>query len=71
MLACPEPLYPGARPRVLVQLGSVTLEAQFDVRHASTEWDTHIGGYRVGGRFTWISPAGRLAMEQFQGGSRR
>jgi hypothetical protein len=68
LLACPDPLYPGTMRRIVARLGGFTLEAGLHVRHASDKWDHRVGGYRAGGEFSWLSPIGCLAIEDFTNG---
>ena len=51
LLACPQPLSLGSKLRVTAQIAGRRLEADVDVRHVSSQWDQHVKGYRVGGRF--------------------
>jgi len=69
LLSCPDPIQPGALSRVIVRLGDRPFDAEFDVRHASGQWDQRLGGYRVGGRFLSLSPQARLAIDALLGGS--
>ena len=71
LLSCPEPVPPGAISRVVVRLGDRPFDAEFDVRHASSQWDQRLGGYRVGGRFLALSPQARLAVDTLLGGGER
>jgi hypothetical protein len=63
LLSCPDPIAPGASPRIVARLGSRSLDAELDVRHVSSQWDPRVGGYRVGGRFVALGPQARLAVE--------
>jgi hypothetical protein len=69
LLSCPDPVAPGALPRVVTRLGNRPLDAEIDVRHGSDEWDPRVGGYRVGGRFVSLSPQARLAVDGLLRGS--
>jgi hypothetical protein len=69
LLSCPDPIAPGAASRVIARLGSRPLDAEFDVRHVSSQWDPRVGGYRVGGRFVALAPQARLAVESLLSGS--
>lgn len=63
LLSCPDPIAPGAVPRVIARLGDRPLDAKLDVRHVSRQWDQRAGGYRVGGRFLVLAPGSRLAVD--------
>ena len=68
LLSCPDPIGPGAVPRVIARLGERPLDAELDVRHVSKQWDPRAGGYRVGGRFLSLAPQARQAVDQLLGG---
>ena len=63
LLACPIRVAPGAVPRVVARLSGRPLDVELDVRHASSQWDHRVGGYRVGGRFLAPEPQARQAIE--------
>jgi hypothetical protein len=69
LLSCPDPVPPGATSRVIVRLGDSPFDAELDVRHASSQWDQRLGGYRVGGRFVALSPQAKLAVDALLSGS--
>jgi hypothetical protein len=69
LLSCPDPLSPGAVPRVVARLGNRPLDVEFDVRHVSNQWDPRVGGYRVGGRFVAPGPQARQAVDGLLAGS--
>ena len=69
LLSCPDPISPGALPRVVARLGNRPLEAELDVRHVSSRWDPRVGGYRVGGRFVALGPQARQAVDGLLVGS--
>jgi len=69
LLSCPDPIAPGAVPRVVARLGSHPLDAELDVRHVSDQWDQRSGGYRVGGRFVLLTPQARQAVDRLLTGS--
>lgn len=69
LLSCPDPIAPGALPRIVARLGSRPLDAELDVRHVSRERDPKVGGYRIGGRFVALAPPAREAVEGLLGGS--
>jgi hypothetical protein len=69
LLSCPDRIAPGALPRVVARLGNRPLDADLDVRHASSTWDPRVGGYRVGGRFLSLSPQARQAVDGLLSGS--
>jgi hypothetical protein len=69
LLACPDPVSPGALPRVVARLGNRPLDAELDVRHVSSRWDPRVGGYRVGGRFVALGPQARKAVDDLLVGS--
>ena len=69
LLSCPDPISPGALPRVVARLGNRPLDAEFDVRHVSSRWDPRVGGYRVGGRFVALGPQARQAVDGLLVGS--
>lgn len=71
LLACPSPISPGAASRVIARLGTRPLDAEIDVRHVSSQWDQHAGGYRVGGRFLTLGAQAKAAVEGLLGGSER
>ena len=62
LLSCPDPLSPGALPRIVARLGNRSLDVALDVRHVSNQWDPRVGGYRVGGRFVAPGPQARHAI---------
>jgi hypothetical protein len=49
MLACPAPVRVGATARVIAWLAGHRLDAEFDIRHVSSQWDEAAGGYLTGG----------------------
>ncbi len=59
LLSCPDPLSPGALPRIVARLANRPLDVVLDVRHVSDQWDARVGGYRVGGRAGGRRPPGR------------
>ena len=63
LLSCPDPLAPGASPRVVARLGDRSLDAEINVRHVSSQWDPRAGGYRVGGRFVALGSQARSAVD--------
>ena len=69
LLACPDPVPPGAASRVVARLGDHALDAEIDIRHVSSQWDQRHGGYRVGGRFVALTPQARLAVDGLLSGS--
>jgi hypothetical protein len=69
LLSSPDPIAPGALPRIVARLGNRPLEAELDVRHVSSEWDPRVGGYRVGGRFVSPGPQARQAIDGLLTGS--
>jgi hypothetical protein len=69
LMSCPDPLTPGALPRVVARLGSRPLDAELDVRHVSRAWDPRVGGYRVGGRFVSLGPQAKQAVDGLLAGS--
>jgi hypothetical protein len=69
LMACPNPITPGVASRVIARLGNQPLDAELDVRHVSSQWDQHAGGYRVGGRFVALGPQARAAVENLLGGN--
>jgi hypothetical protein len=69
LLSCPDPIAPGATPRVIARLGGKSLDAALDIRHLSSQWDQRVGGYRVGGRFLSLDPQARLAVENLLSGN--
>lgn len=69
LLSCPDPLSPGALPRIVAKLGSRSLDVELDVRHVSNQWDPRVGGYRVGGRFVAPGPQARQAVDSLLVGS--
>ena len=69
LLSCPDPIAPGAQPRIVARLGNRPLDAELDVRHASSAWDPRVGGYRIGGRFVSLGPQAREAVDGLLGGS--
>ena len=69
LMACPSPIPAGAPSRVIARLGNRPLDAEIDVRHVSSQWDQHAGGYRVGGRFTSLGPQAKVAVESLLSGS--
>lgn len=69
LLSCPDPVPPGATSRVVARLGDRPLDAEFDIRHVSSQWDQRLGGYRVGGRFVTLTPQARLAIDALLSGS--
>jgi hypothetical protein len=71
LLSCPDPITPGAVSRVVARLGSRPLDAELDVRHVSSQWDSRVGGYRVGGQFLTLGSQARLAIESLLSGSER
>jgi hypothetical protein len=68
LLACPDPVSPGATSRVVARLGDRPLDAELDIRHVSRQWDQRLGGYRVGGRFVTLTPQARLAVDSLLSG---
>jgi hypothetical protein len=68
MLSCPDPLSPGALPRVVARLGNRSLDVELDVRHVSSQWDSRVGGYRVGARFLSPDPQARQAVDDLLAG---
>jgi len=69
LLSCPDPLSPGALPRIVARLGNRQLDVELDVRHVSNQWDPRAGGYRVGGRFVAPGPQARQAVDGLLAGS--
>ena len=69
LLSCPDPMRLGATSRVVARLAGRSLDAEFDIRHVSSQWDQRVGGYRVGGRFLSLCPQARLAIEELLSGS--
>jgi hypothetical protein len=69
LLSCPDPITPGAKPRVVARLDGRPLDAELDVRHVSSQWDQRSGGYRVGGRFVALTPQARQAVDRLLTGS--
>jgi hypothetical protein len=69
LLSCPDAIAPGAVPRVVARLGTRPLDAELDIRHASSQWDQRAGGFRVGGRFVSLTPQARQAIERLLTGS--
>ena len=69
LMACPNPITPGAVSRVIARLGNLPLDVGLDVRHVSSQWDQRAGGYRVGGRFLDLGPQARAAVENLLSGS--
>jgi len=69
LLSCPDPLSPGALPRIVARLGNRSLDVALDVRHVSNQWDPRVGGYRVGGRFVAPGPQARQAVDGLLAGS--
>ena len=69
LLSCPDPLSPGALPRIMARLGNRSLDVELDVRHVSNQWDPRVGGYRVGGRFIAPGPQARQAVDGLLSGS--
>jgi hypothetical protein len=69
LLSCPDPLSPGALPRVVARLGNRPFDVELDVRHVSNQWDPRVGGYRVGGRFVAPGPQARRAVDGLLAGS--
>jgi hypothetical protein len=69
LLSSPDPIAPGALPRIVARLGNQPLEAELDVRHVSREWDPRVGGYRIGGRFVSLGPQARQAVDGLLGGN--
>jgi hypothetical protein len=63
LLACPQPLPLGAKPRVTGTFAGRRLEATLDIRHVSSQWDQQVGGYRTGGRFVSLEPTARGVIE--------
>jgi hypothetical protein len=63
LLSCPDPLSPGALPRIVARLANRPLDVVLDVRHVSNQWDPRVGGYRVGGRFVAPGPQARQAVD--------
>jgi hypothetical protein len=70
LLACPQPQRLGAKLRVTAQISGRRLEADLDVRHASNQWDQHVKGYRVGGRFVALDPMARCVIDDLMGEAR-
>jgi hypothetical protein len=68
LIACPNPITPGAASRVIARLGDRPFEAGLEVRHVSNHWDPRVGGYRVGGRFVALGPQAKAAVERLLGG---
>lgn len=68
-LACPDPISPGALPRIVARLAHRPLDVQFEVRHVSNQWDPRVGGYRVGGRFVEPGVEARAAVDSLLAGS--
>ena len=69
LLSCPDPISPGALPRVVARLGDRPLDAELDVRHVSSRWDPRVGGYRVGGRFVALGQQAKQAVDDLLVGS--
>lgn len=69
LLSCPDPLSPGALPRIVAKLGNRSLDVELDVRHVSSQWDPGVGGYRVGGRFVEPGAQARAAVDGLLAGS--
>jgi len=67
LLACPQPQRPGARLRITAQIAGRRLDADLDVRHASSQWDQQIKGYRTGGSFVSLDPTVRGAIDGLLG----
>jgi hypothetical protein len=67
LMACPQPLRQGAQLRVTAQISGRRLDANVDVRHVSSQWDKHVKGYRVGGRFVSLDPVVRHAIDDLLG----
>ena len=67
LLACPQPLSLGSTLRVTAQIAGRRLEADVDVRHVSSQWDQHVKGYRVGGRFVSLDPTIRGVIDGLLG----
>ena len=69
LLACPDPTRIGGTARVIAWLGGRRLDAEFDLRHVSSQWDDKAGGYLVGGRFPSLDPLARRTHNDLLGAS--
>ena len=69
LLACPDPTRLGGTARVVAWLGGRRLDAEFDIRHVSSQWDEAAGGYLVGGRFPSLDPLARRTLNDLVGAS--
>jgi len=69
LLACPDPTRIGGTARVIAWLGGRRLDAEFDLRHVSSQWDEKAGGYLVGGRFPSLDPLARRTLNDLLGAS--
>ena len=69
LLACPDPTRIGGTARVIAWLGGRRLDAEFDLRHVSSQWDDKAGGYLVGGRFPSLDPLARRTLNDLLGAS--
>ncbi len=68
LMACPFPMQPGVRRRVIARLGGRPLDVEIQVRHASGDYDHFAGGYRVGGEFRSVGPMARLVIDDLLSG---
>jgi hypothetical protein len=59
LLACPQALSLGAKPRVVATFNGRRLDATLDICHVSSQWDRKFFGYRTGGRFVSLDPTAR------------
>jgi PilZ domain len=69
LLACPQPAGVGATLRVTSNIAGQLMAADLDVRHASSQWDPQIKGYRVGGQFVSLDHKTRSVIDDVIGGA--
>jgi len=62
LLACPDPTRIGGTARVIAWLAGRRLDAEFDIRHVSSQWDEAAGGFLVGGTFPSLDPLARRTL---------